>query len=183
MPEPSLKYAVVERERRFLVRGLPSGVSRTVLIRDRYVAGTRLRLREVSEPDGSVVRKLNHKVRLGDGPQEVACTSVYLDEVEWDALAGLAGPTLEKRRHHVDRDGLHVVVDDFGDGTLLAEIDAGDGPVLEVPSWLDVVVEVTGQEEWTGAGIAGRMSGQRQRRGAAQERKPTWPIDGVPSST
>lgn len=62
-----LTYAVVERERRFLLRRLPDGVVRTSAIIDRYLLGTRLRLREVVGDDGHVVRKLGHKVRLGEG--------------------------------------------------------------------------------------------------------------------
>jgi CYTH domain-containing protein len=153
-----LKYAVVERERRFLVRGLPSGIVRTTTILDRYVTGTRLRLRQVTEPDGRVVRKLNHKVRLTDGPQEIACTSVYLDDAEWSALDALPGPTLEKRRHHVERDGVHVVIDELVDGSLLAEIDSGERVALSVPAWLDIIREVTLDEAWSGAGLAARLT-------------------------
>ena len=40
----SLKYAVVERERRFLVSKLPGAVQERRRIVDRYVTGTRLRL-------------------------------------------------------------------------------------------------------------------------------------------
>ncbi len=84
-----LKYARVERERRWLLSAAPdlATATRTLEIRDRYLRGTRLRFREVSEADGTVVRKLGHKVRLGDGPGEVACTSIYLDDTEWDLLA------------------------------------------------------------------------------------------------
>ena len=149
-----MKYAVVESERRFLVRSLPAGVDRTSQIVDRYVVGTRLRLREVVEPDGTVVRKLGHKVRLTDGPQRVACTSVYLDDAEWATLAALPARVLRKRRHHVSLDGQHVAVDELPDGTLLAEIDGGDQPVTEVPAWLDVVREVTDDEAWTGAALS-----------------------------
>ena len=46
----SLKYAVVERERRYLVARVPDGVEQVVEIVDRYVEGTRLRLREVMVP-------------------------------------------------------------------------------------------------------------------------------------
>jgi CYTH domain-containing protein len=155
-----LKYAVVERERRYLVRGLPRGVSRTTSIRDRYITGTRLRLREVTEPDGRVVRKLNHKVRLTDGPQEIACTSVYLDDAEWSALDVLPGAIIEKRRHHVERDGLHLVIDEFGDGSLLAEIDSGDQAPISAPGWLDVIREVTVEEAWSGSGLASRLAGR-----------------------
>ena len=63
-------------------------------ILDRYVAGTRLRLREVRGEDGTVTRKLGQKVRLSDGPAEVACTNLYLDDSEWAALAALMLPVL-----------------------------------------------------------------------------------------
>ncbi|GAA1126142.1 hypothetical protein [Nocardioides aquiterrae] len=153
MPHP-LKYAVVESERRFLLRSMPTGVARTTEIVDRYLTGTRLRLREVTDPDGTVVRKLGHKVRLTDGPERVACTSVYLDDAEWDVLRALPARTLQKRRHHVHVGGVHVAVDELPDGTLLAEVDGGEQPVTDVPSWLDVIREVTNEEDWTGAALA-----------------------------
>lgn len=152
-----LKYAVVERERRFVVRGVPAGVTSTVEIADRYVDGTRLRLREVRAPDGSVVRKLTHKVRLSAGPAEVACTNFYLDDAEWAALAGLPGLTLRKTRHVVARDGLAVAVDVFGDGSVVAEIDDGASPRPAVPDWLEVVRDVSDDEAWTGVAIATRL--------------------------
>jgi CYTH domain-containing protein len=150
----SLKYAVVERERRYLVASIPAGVTETRDIVDRYIDGTRLRLREVTSSDGSVVRKLNQKVRLSDGPAEVACTSVYLDEAEWALLSDLPGRVLRKRRHLVVRDGLTVAVDELPDGTMLAEIDDGESPSTVVPGWLDVVEDVSVDERWTGVRLA-----------------------------
>ena len=123
----SLKYAVVERERRFLVRSVPDGVVDVRRIVDRYVTGTRLRLREVLDGDGTRTRKLSHKVRLGDGPAEVACTNLYLDDQEWDLLRDLPARVVQKTRHLVQRDGLLVAVDEHEDGTLVAEIDDRDG--------------------------------------------------------
>ncbi len=152
----SLKYAVVERERRYRLARLPEGVSSTREILDRYVTGTRLRLREVRESDGTVTRKLGHKVRLSDGPAEVACTNVYLDDAEWALLAALPARVLRKRRHMVRRDGLVVAVDEHDDGSLVAEIDDGDQPSDLVPEWLDVIEDVTADEAWTGARLAER---------------------------
>lgn len=149
----SLKYAVVERERRFLVRAVPDGVVATRRIMDRYLDGTRLRLREVVE-DEQVVRKLGHKVRLKDGPAEIACTSLYLDDAEWALLAALPARTLRKTRHLVERDGFIVAVDEHEDGTLVAEIDDRDGPIRPVPSWLEVIADVSDDENWTGARLA-----------------------------
>lgn len=143
-----MKYAVVERERRWLLAEpppVPEGATRLHIV-DRYVDGTRLRLRETTDDAGTVVRKLGHKVRLGAGAAEVAHTSLYLDDAEWDLLAALPARTLTKTRTLVpDGDG-HVAVDVHADGTVVAEID-GDG---ELPSGWPVVREVTAEEEYTG---------------------------------
>lgn len=152
----SLKYAVVERERRFLVAEVPEGVTAVRHVVDHYLDGTRLRLREVTEVDGTVTRKLTHKVRLGEGAAEVACTNSYLDEDEWAVLISLHARTLRKQRSIVERDGWRVAVDRHEDGTLVAEIDDGAGGPTGLPPWLDVLAEVTLDEAWTGAGLARR---------------------------
>ena len=150
----SLKYAVVERERRYLLASLPEGVTTTMEIVDRYVTGTRLRLREVREGDGTVIRKLGHKVRLTEGPAEVACTNFYLNDEEWAVLSALPATLLRKRRHVVSLDGLVIAVDEHEDGSLVAEIDDGDHPSQVVPDWLDVVGDVSQDEAWTGVRLA-----------------------------
>ena len=150
----SLKYAVVERERRYRLARLPDGVSSTSQILDRYVTGTRLRLREVQGSDGTVTRKLGHKVRITGGPAEIACTNLYLDDNEWTLLAALPARLLRKQRHLIHRDGMLVSVDEHEDGTLIAEIDDGDEPSEFVPHWLEVLENVTDDEAWTGAGLA-----------------------------
>lgn len=149
-----LKYAIVERERRFLVRSMPSGSTATRTIVDRYVTGTRLRLREVRADDGTVVRKLSHKVRLGAGPAEVACTNLYLDDEEWALLVALPARVLRKTRHLMCRNGSTVAIDEHEDGTLVAEIDDRDRPATIAPAWLDVIEDVSDDERWTGAGLA-----------------------------
>jgi CYTH domain-containing protein len=122
------KYAVVERECRFLVAEVPGGVVEIRQIVDHYLDGTRLRLREVIDTDGRVTRKLGHKVRLTAGPSEVACTSLYLDDREWELLRALPSRTLRKTRYIIERDGIRLAVDELDDGTLVAEIDDGDAP-------------------------------------------------------
>ena len=150
----SLKYANVERERKFLVARIPAGVNGKKAIVDRYISGTRLRLREETTDDGTRIRKLGHKVRLTDGPEEVACTNFYVNDDEWNLLCALPAQLLRKTRHMVHRDGLLVVVDELDDGTLLAEIDDGDHPSDFVPEWLEVTAVVTQDERWTGARLA-----------------------------
>lgn len=105
-------------------------------------------------PDGRRVRKLGQKVRLSEGPAEVACTSMYLDDAEWALLDRLPAHTLRKTRHRFAHGSWHVAVDELEDGTLLAEIDDGDQPSTTVPDWLDVIQEVTADEEWTGVALA-----------------------------
>jgi CYTH domain-containing protein len=61
----------------------------------------------------------------------------------------------------VHRDGLLVAIDEHEDGTLVAEIDDGSEPSDVVPEWLDVVQDVTGDEAWTGAGLARRGTSPR----------------------
>ena len=148
-----LKYAHVETERRFLVRALPEGVTRVSDITDRYIDGTRLRLREITA-DGATTRKLGQKVRLEAGPARIAHTSIYLDDAEWSVLCQLPARILRKRRYHVERDGLTIAVDEFKDGSLVAEIDGGDNLPGDPPAWLDVIGEVTDDEAFTGAGRA-----------------------------
>ena len=157
-----LKYAKVERERRWLLDGLPPfpDDARQVRIVDRYLHGTRLRLREVTETDGTVVRKLGHKVRLGDDAREVACTSLYLDDAEWAALGALPGDTLTKLRVLVPH-GEHTIALDVFErpyvGLFLAEIDVGDQPVAvpeALPERYHVIREVTHEEAFTGAALA-----------------------------
>ena len=149
-----LKYARVERERRWLLAGRPNDAEGEVLeIEDRYLLGTRLRLREVTASDGTTVRKLGHKVRLEDGPDAIACTSLYLDVAEWDRLVGLPAVRLSKRRTRYPVDGGRVVLDEFRGGLaglVLAEI---DGPGQLPPDW-PVVSEVTNDERYTGGALA-----------------------------
>jgi CYTH domain-containing protein len=151
----SFKYARLETERRFLVARVPDGVVRVSEIVDRYLDGTRLRLREMTS-GGVTTRKLGQKIRVGEGPGVIAHTSLYLDEEEWARLSVLPGQTLRKRRHHVERDGVALAVDEHPDGTLVAEIDGGEGRPGDPPAWLEVVREVTDDEAFTGAARARR---------------------------
>ena len=152
----SLKYAHVERERRWLLASPPELDGPPSAITDRYLVGTRLRLREVTE-GGLVVRKLGHKVRIDDGPGEVACTNLYLDDAEWSMLSGLPARILHKQRWRVMRDGQRVAVDVFGGdlaGLVLIEIDRGSGQDRGLPEGFDAAAEVTHDEAFTGAGLA-----------------------------
>jgi len=159
VPSPSLKYAVVERERRFLLREMPDGCCPATTIEDRYVTDSRLRLRETVAPDGKRTRKLGHKVRLDGTAREVACTSMYLDDAEWSLLIELPATTLRKRRVVLPLEsvGVTVAIDAFdGDahGLVLAEVDLRERPDIDVRLPFSTIAEVTDDERFTGGRLA-----------------------------
>jgi len=144
--EPS-RYARLEDERRFLLGSLPDAVSEPRLIEDRYVTGTRLRLRRVTDDRGEV-RKLGHKVRVDDeGASAVWHTSLYLDDAEYEVLSALEASTITKRRWSLRGGGC---ADEFLGplhGLVLLE---GERPFDAPPP----AVEVTTDVRFTGGALA-----------------------------
>lgn len=144
------KYARIEFERRWLVDGAvrpPLANAAVTLIEDRYIVGTRLRLRRMSRPDdGETVWKLTKKYDCADASARPIVTS-YLTEAEHDLLAALAAHPLRKTRRPVRYDGRWWSLDVF-EGALtgleLVEAEAGDAASLAAlvpPPW--AVKEVT----------------------------------------
>ena len=141
-----MKYARLERERRFLLDQLPDvGGARVLDITDRYLDGTTLRLRRVVE-DGHAVYKLGQKVPTDLGISVVEHTTMYLQEAEHALLCGLPGAELRKRRHLLDAWAVDVHVD----GLLLAETEQDADPPFSF------VREVTDEPAFTGAELARR---------------------------
>ena len=146
----SSAYARVERERRFLAPGPPQrGVMAERRIVDRYLDGTRLRLRR-STPVGDgatpVSLKLTQKI---PGRPWGTLTTVYLSEQEYAVLAALPARTLVKRRLSVPPFG-YDVFDGPLTGLVLAEAEFPDderAAALAVPAGL---VEVTADARFTG---------------------------------
>ena len=114
----SLKYARVERERRFLLAELPAGIDLAAGYRelaDLYLDGTRLRLRSVTSPSGAILeQKLGQKRLDPDGnAAHRIITSVYLEPAEYALLATLPGRRLSKRRYAFSHAGLAFALDVF----------------------------------------------------------------------
>ncbi len=151
-------------------------------IHDRYVDDSRLRLREMVAPDGTRTRKLGQKVRLGEGPEAVAHTTMDLDERDWTRLSRLPGNELTKTRRIIDLDGTRVAIDahdrtdprarttagaDLDAPLVTAEVDCGDadwdtaGLSAAQARRLGVVREVTDDEAYTGARLAVRPTVDR----------------------
>ncbi|MFJ5886215.1 hypothetical protein [Kitasatospora cineracea] len=151
------KYARVERERRFLLDRLPAPGAVTVArrITDRYVEGTRLRLRRVERLDtGECTYKLTQKVPAPPGePGAVQglVTNLYLSEQEYARLrAALPGPELTKTRLSVPPLGVDVFEGPLL-GLVLAEAEfetAEDAETFVPPP--GCVAELTDDRHFTG---------------------------------
>lgn len=159
MGEP--KYARVEYERRWLVdRAARPSVdeAHVTKIEDRYIDGTRMRLRRMSRPDLNEIKwKLTKKYEC-----EEACArpivSTYLTEREYELFRQLPAQTLAKRRYHLPFEGCWWSLDVF-EGPLealeLIECEADDRASLAAlvpPPWAGR--EITDMDKWQGGALA-----------------------------
>lgn len=138
------KYAHIERERRWLVD--PSqrpalDPDAFILIEDRYLDGTRMRLRRMSDSTtGTVAFKLTKKYECPD-PCARPIVTAYLTEAEHAVLAQLPGVELFKRRYPLRFREVIFSVDCFSGsltGLELAEIEWPDEAglkALAAPDW------------------------------------------------
>jgi CYTH domain-containing protein len=147
------KYARVERERRFLLASLPAGEPVwTRTIADRYLDGTRLRLRRIVEPaSGRTEYKLTQKIPSGEaGPARGLITNIYLSRAEHDRLATLPAAVLTKTRHSLPPLGVDVF-DPPRRGLIIGEAEfATDAAAEDFLPPMGVVAEVTADPRFTG---------------------------------
>jgi hypothetical protein len=150
------KYAILENERRFLVREPPdlSGAE-TWRIEDLYVEGGRLRLRAMAPlADGEPVYKLCKKYG-SDDPVSGPIVNIYLSADEHARLADLPGQRLVKLRHKLAPFAIDVFEGPLA-GLVLAEVEMDSAEAVRAaapPAW--AAAEVTGEPFFTGAYLAG----------------------------
>lgn len=148
---PHPKHARVEFERRFVLDRFPTNVHAIRRIRDRYIEGTALRLREQTEPDAPARFKLTQKIPArGRGYQHGFITTFYLSEDEFHVLAQLPGKELRKTRYSVPPFGIDVF-EGIWEDLILAEAEfdsAAEAANLVLPAF--VVREVTEDDRFTG---------------------------------
>lgn len=166
-PEPGPtsggKYARIERERRFLLATSPAEeITRRRQITDRYILGTRLRLRRVRDLDtGACELKFTQKIP-GPEPGHVQglITNTYLSEAEYDLLATLPAAVLSKTRLSI----LHLGVDVFDPplhGLILAEAEfATDEEARAFRPPVEPVAEVTDDARFTGGSLVQASRGE-----------------------
>ena len=150
------KYAHIERERHWRVDPArcpldPAGPF--VLIEDRYIDGTRLRLRQMTGADGRVVCKLTKKYEADD-PAARPIVTAYLSKAEFAVFAALPAQVLTKRRYVVEGFSVDVLLGPLAP-LMLAEIECATNAELRAvrkPSWAEA--EVTEETAYQGAALA-----------------------------
>jgi CYTH domain-containing protein len=159
------KYARVEVERRFLLAGVPEGADILAVdeIDDRYLDGTRLRLRRMAQVGGATQLKLTQKVPEPDGgARQGVLTTIYLSEAEHAAFARLPAAELRKSRLSIAPYGVDVFHGEL-EGLYLAEAEFGttqDAAALVPAAFCRA--EVTTDRRFTGGELA-RASAERVR--------------------
>ena len=156
---PESKYGRIERERRYLLKDLPEGMTRAddhLQITDNYITGTRLRIRKVREPrTNKWTVKFTQK--FCPNPNDLSravITSIYLSATEADTLAMFNANEIRKNRYYLDYEGKKFSVDMFlGDlfGLVLAEVGFDTDEELEsfpMPSF--AIADVTDIEHFSG---------------------------------
>jgi CYTH domain-containing protein len=157
------KYALVERERRFLLRDLPEGLTRAsehVQIWDNYIKGTRLRLRQIRVPLTKERRwKLTQK--YAPAPPDFSravITNIHLSPQEYETFSVFTGNEIRKNRYPFQHEGRKYGVDMFLGplwGLVLAETSFEtdeEMDQLSVPPF--AVAEVSRDEMFTGGKLA-----------------------------
>jgi len=160
---PESKYARVERERRYLLRDLPEGMTRTdphLQITDNYITGTRLRLRKVRDPrTNKWTVKLTQKFAPDpNDPSRTIITNTYLNPIEAETFSIFNSNEIRKNRYYFDFNGHRFSVDMFlGDlfGLVLAEVGFETDEELDnFPKPPFALADVTNEPLFTG----GRLS-------------------------
>jgi CYTH domain-containing protein len=155
------KYTRVEYERRFLVRGDVDWRERvdpgSRVIDDKYLRGTRLRLRIVTDSEsGRRIVKLTKKAN-SPSPYFRTISRILLTPEEYAVLDALDGDRLTKTRYRCSHLGRTCALDRFDaelDGLMLCEIEAEDLDDLmraEPPGF--VQCEVTEDAFFSGANL------------------------------
>lgn len=151
------RHARIEWERRFLLARFPDKVQglQARRIVDRYIDGTRLRLRRISDLDGGEVFKLTQKLPSdAAGARQGLITTFYLVREEFEVLSSLPAKTLSKIRHSVPPFGIDVF-EGMLRGLILAEAEFQsdeEAASLAVPSF--TAGEVTTDPRFTGGSLA-----------------------------
>jgi len=160
---PESKYARLERERRYLLKDLPEGLSRADYhnqITDNYITGSRLRLRKVRDPRTNkwIVKFTQKFAPNPDDLSRTIITNTYLNSLEADLLSVFEANEIRKNRYPYDYEGRTFAIDMFlGDlfGLVTAEVSFETDDDLDTfmpPPF--ALAEVTNNPVFTGGALA-----------------------------
>lgn len=156
---PESRYARVERERRYLLRDLPEGLTRAdphLQITDNYITGTRLRIRKVREPRSNkwIVKFTQKFAPDPDDLSRTIITNTYLNALEAEVFASYTTNEIRKNRYPFEFEGRKFSVDMFlGDlfGLVLAEVSFETDEELDnFPKPPFALVDVTSEPLFSG---------------------------------
>lgn len=166
------KYAQFELERRWLLVALPEVLHDSQeyqLIEDRYITGTPLRLRRMSDAQSHVTaRKFTQKYQATDQTAyATTITNFYLDEASYALLETLPASVLLKKRYKLVDGRFPFSIDQFLGpltGLVLAEIEQPDLTSLHaIPHPTFALREVTEDLRFTGGELVGVTANQCQQ--------------------
>jgi len=160
---PESKYAHIERERRYLLRDLPEGLTRAdhhLQITDNYITGSRLRIRKVRDPrTNKWTVKFTQKFAVEPADlSRTFITNIYLNAVEAETLSMFNANEIRKNRYYFDYEGNRFSVDMFlGDlfGLVLAEVSFdSDEELNNYPMPPFALADVTNNETFSGGKLS-----------------------------
>jgi len=160
---PESKYAHIERERRYLLRDLPEGLTRAdhhLQITDNYITGSRLRIRKVRDPrTNKWTVKFTQKFAVEPADlSRTFITNIYLNAVEAETLSMFNANEIRKNRYYFDYEGNRFSVDMFlGDlfGLVLAEVSFdSDEELNNYPMPPFSLADVTNNETFSGGKLS-----------------------------
>lgn len=165
MVDQILKYRKYEFERIFLMKRnclLDLDSIDTKEIRDKYIKGTSLRLREV-KTNTKTTYKLTQKHKLN--PQKIGVlktNTIYLSKSEFDIMNVLMGFIILKKRYIVLNDQIRFGIDMIklnNSYLYIAEVEFDSE--MEMNSFsmpLEYITEITGKLEYSGYELARKYS-------------------------
>jgi len=160
-----MKYGKYEYERTYLLESnwlLNKKIKRTKKIRDKYIKGTKLRLRETRE-NNETKFKLTKKEKLNPAKKGVLkINTLYLTKEEFDKIDILEGFEIEKERHILQINQVRIGIDKImlkGKSLFIAEVEFETE--FEMNSFFmpfSYIMEITGNQNYNGFEIAKQYS-------------------------
>lgn len=161
---PESKYARIERERRYLLKDLPEGMTRAdyhLQITDNYITGSRLRIRKVRDPQTNKwTVKFTQKFPVEPNDlSRTVITNTYLNAIEAETLSPIFNSNeIRKNRYYFDYEGRRFSIDMFlGDlfGLVLAEVNFdNDQDLASFPKPPFALADVTNNELFSGGKLS-----------------------------